>query len=95
MRWVVKRVANIPEHFNFGDAKQIDVEELVILLQRMYTDLAQAVNSKPDLVQRVVDGQSGDTFLSQGTININLMTDKVEMLTNHTTSSTVTWTKLS
>lgn len=88
-------MASIPSHFNFGDPKQIDLEELVIRLQRMYIDVAQAVNSKPDLVQRTTDGQAGDTFLSQGTLNINLSTNKVEMLTNHPTVSTVTWTQLS
>lgn len=71
------------------------MEELLLLLDRMYIDLASAVNSKPDLVQREVDGQVTDTFLDQGTININLLTDKVEMLTNHIDQTTVTWTTLS
>lgn len=88
-------MANIPDHFNFGDPKTMDLEQLVIRLQRMYTDLALAVNSKPDLVQRESNGDPADTFLAQGTININLLTNNVEMLTNHPTISTVTWTKLS
>jgi hypothetical protein len=88
-------VARIPETFNFGDTDGLTIEELVIKFQRMYTDLAEAINSKPDLVQRDVDGQTGDTFLAQGTININLSTDKVEMLTNHIDPTTVTWTQLS
>ena len=71
------------------------MEELVEKLQRMYTDLATAINQKPDLVQRTTDGLTTDTFLSQGTININLTTDKVEMLTNHPTQTSVTWTTLS
>lgn len=71
------------------------VEELMVVLERMYTDLAQAINSKPDLYQRQTDGQTSDTFLAQGSININLSTNKVEMLTNHPTNTTVTWTKLS
>jgi hypothetical protein len=58
-------------------------------------DLAEAVNSKPDLYQRNTDGQVSDTFLAQGSININLSTNKVEMLTNHPTQTTVTWTQLS
>lgn len=88
-------MARIPETFNFGDAVGLTTEELTIKLQRMYTDLAEAVNSKPDLVQRTIDGQTTDTFLAQGTININLNTDKVEMLTNHVNPTTVTWTQLS
>jgi len=88
-------VARLPEYFNIGDQGDLDVEKLMDVLQRMYTDLAVALNSKPDLVQRTVDGQVNDTFLAQGTININLSTNKVQMLTNHPTQATVTWTTLS
>lgn len=88
-------MARIPDTFNFGDTDGMTMEELVVKLQRMYMDLAEACNSKPDLYQREVDGQAGDTFLAQGSININLLTDKVEMLTNHTSPTTVTWTTLS
>jgi len=49
-------VANLPEYFNFGDTSQMNVEELLVVLQRMYTDLASAINSKPDLTQRTVNG---------------------------------------
>jgi hypothetical protein len=85
----------IPETFNIGQTSTITPEVLLELLQRMYTDLATAINQKPDLVQRTTDGQASDFFLDQGTININLSTDKVEMLTNHPTQTTVTWTQLS
>lgn len=61
----------------------------------MYEDLATAVNGKPDLYQRTTDGQTTDTFLAQGAININLNTNKVEMLTNHSSPSVVVWTQLS
>lgn len=88
-------MARISEVFNFGDRKELDIDGLLLILERMYIDLAVAINSKPDLYQRQVDGQVGDTFLAQGSININLSTDKVEMLTNHTSSTTVTWTTLS
>lgn len=88
-------MASIPEYFNIGDKDNLDSEKLLEILQRMYTDLAVAINAKPDLVQRNVDGQTTDTFLAQGTININLLTDKVEMLTNHVNPTTVTWKQLS
>jgi hypothetical protein len=87
-------VAKIPEFFNFGNDDEMNIEDLVIKLQRMYSDLAIAINAKPDLVQRTTDGQVGDTFLPQGTININTATNKVEMITNHPTQTTVTWTLL-
>jgi hypothetical protein len=88
-------VASIPNHFNFGDTENMTIEELIVKLQRMYMDVAEAVNSKPDLYQRIVDGQTTDTFLAQGSININTATNKVEMLTNHTNPTTVVWTQLS
>lgn len=88
-------MARIPESFNFGDREKMTIEDLLVVLERMYIDLAEAINSKPDLYQRIVDGQTDDTFLSQGSININLLTDKVEMLTNHVDPTTVTWTQLS
>lgn len=88
----------ISETFNFGEFvkdEKIDTVKLLQLLDRLYTDLAVAVNTKPDIVQRKDDGQPTETFLSQGTININLTTNKVEMLTNHVSPSLVTWKQLS
>lgn len=88
-------MAKITEYFDFGDTSEITTEALMVVLQRMYTDLAIAINNKPDVIQRNTDGQASDTFLSNGDININLSTNKVEMLTNHPTQTTVTWTQLS
>lgn len=88
-------MASIPNHFNFGDTDNMELEELVTKLQRMYMDIAEAVNSKPDLYQRDIDGQTTDTFLAQGSINLNIITNKVEMLTEHVDPSTVVWTQLS
>ena len=88
-------MARIPEYFNFGDVPDMTIEDLLVVLERMYTDLATAINTKPDLYQRTEDGQVDDVFLAQGSININLNTDKVEMLTNHTSPTTVTWKQLS
>ena len=88
-------MGRLTETFNFGDTRDMTVEELVDRLSRMYTDLAVAINLKPDLYQRTTDGQIGDVGLSQGALNINLSTNKVEMLTAHTSGTTVTWTTLS
>ncbi len=87
-------MARLPNSFNFPDKDNIDMEGLLLILNRMYEDLAEAINSKPDLYQRDVDGQASDTFLAQGSININLTSDKVEMLTNHTSATTVNWITL-
>ncbi len=90
-------MARLSEFFNYGNVENLQPEDLLRLLERVYTDLAIAINQKPDIVQREVDGQISDTFLSNGTININLTTNKVEMLTNHpsATPTVVTWTTLS
>lgn len=88
-------MARIPENFNIGDRSELTIDGLLLILERMYADLAIAVNGKPDLYQRQVNGQTDDTFLAQGSININLNTNKVEMLTNHVNPTTVTWTQLS
>jgi len=88
-------VAELPESFNFGNVDDLTNERLLVILQRMYVDLATAINQKPDLVERDTDGQTTDTFLANGTININSSTNKVEILTNHPTQATVTWVQLS
>lgn len=87
-------MARISEFFDFGD-KGTTTEELIEKLERMYTNIALAVNSKPDLYQRQTDGLTSDTFLAQGSVNINLSTNKVEMLTQHVDATTVIWTTLS
>lgn len=88
-------MAKITQTFNVGDRTDLTVEELLRLMERMYTDLSEAINKKPDIYQRTTDGLSSDTFLSNGDININLNTNKVEMLTSHPTATTVTWVQLS
>jgi len=93
-------VVRIADTFEFGDPDTMDFQTLLVKLNRMYLDLAEAVNSKPDLYQRNVngvptDGDPSDTFLAQGSININTTTDKVEVLTNHVSPTVVTWTTIS
>jgi len=85
----------IPETFDFGDINNMSKEELFYNLQRMYTELAEAINRKPDVYERATDGQTTDVFLSNGDININTSTQKVEMLTEHTSTTAVVWTQLS
>ena len=93
-------MAKINETFAFGDPSEMDMESLVLQLRRMYRDLAVAVNKKPDVNFRKVagtptDGAATDTFLSDGDININLSSGKVEMVVAHTTPTNITWTQLS
>lgn len=88
-------MTRVAEYFDFGTAEGMTVEELVVKLERMYFDLASSINSKPDLYQRDTNGQTSDTFLAQGSININTTTRKVEMLTEHSSATTVVWTTLS
>jgi len=88
-------MAKIQESFDVGNRSQIDVEGLLVIIEDVYRTLAVALNKKPDIYQRSSDGQTADVFLNNGDININTSTLKVEMLTRHTSTSAVVWTKLS
>jgi len=88
-------MTKIAEYLQVGNRENISNEELLRLLETAYQDIAIQLNKKVDLIQRTVDGQVGDVFLDQGTVNINLNTNKVEMLTQHSSSTTVIWTTLS
>lgn len=88
-------MTKIPETFNFSQKENMDFELLLKELQRMYYELASALNRKPDVYQRSTDGQTTDTFLANGDMTINTTTNKVEMLTEHPTQTTVTWVTLS
>ena len=88
-------MAKINEYYSVGDRSKIDVEELLRIIEDMYKDLAIAINKKPDLYQRNKDGQTTDTNLNNGDLNINTNTQKVEMLTAHDSTSVVTWKTLS
>ena len=88
-------MAKIQEFFDVGNRSQIEVEDLLVIIEDMYRTLAVALNKKPDIYQRSSDGQTDDVFLNNGDININTSTLKVEMLTQHTSTSAVVWTKLS
>jgi hypothetical protein len=91
----VIQVAKIATSITFGDRENLDMETLLDFVEKMYVDLADAVNSKPSLVERATDGQPTEAFLPNGTLNLNTGTNKVEMLTNHTSATAVTWTLLS
>jgi len=88
-------MARLPNHFNIGNRRDLTIEDLLLIIERVYEDLAFQVNRKPDLYERSSDGLTSDVELSQGSININTGTGKVEMLTSHDTTTTVTWTTLS
>ena len=88
-------MAKILEYLNVGNREDMTVEDLLLIVEKMYVDIATALNRKPDVYQRTTDGLVTDVFLSNGDFNINVGTLKVEMLTSHPTSTTVTWTTLS
>ena len=88
-------MAKVPEYYNIGDRTNLTVERLLVILEDMYKDLSTALNKKPEVYIRTTDGLSTDTFLNDGDININSNTLKVEMLTEHDTSTSVIWTQLS
>lgn len=88
-------MAKVPEYYSVGDRSNMTVERLLVIIEDLYRDLAIALNKKPDIYQRTTDGLTTDVFLSNGDININTNTLKVEMLTEHSSTSAVVWTQLS
>lgn len=87
-------MSKLTPYFTIERSDDMTVESLLEVIDRMYSDLAEAINSKPDIYQRDVDGQTTDTFLANGTLNLNTDTNKVEILCDHVDSSTVTWKTL-
>jgi len=87
-------MAKIPEYYSVGDRGNITVERLLVILEDVYKDLAIAVNKKPDLFIRESDGLTTDIKLSEGSININSNTKKIEMLVAHQSTSAVTWKEI-
>jgi len=85
----------ISEYYEVGNREDMTLEEILRVMEAMYRDLARAINQKPDVYERTTDGQVSDVFLSNGDININSTTNKVEMLTQHLTTTTVQWTQIS
>lgn len=88
-------MAKIPDYLQIGERDDMSVEQLLLVVEQMYLDIATALNKKPDIIQRTTDGLVTDTFLSNGDLNINTTTLKVEMLVAHPTAATVTWKTLS
>lgn len=87
-------MAKLNNTYNFGDRRNIDLEELIKIVEDMYRDIADEVNKKPDVYVGTSDGDTASTFVSIGDININTSSNKVEVCTNHAGSS-VTWTTVS
>ena len=87
-------MARIPETLNVGDRENLTIDRLLIIIETLYTELAQAVNQKPDFISRTTNGQTTDTFLNLGTLNLNTSTNNVEMLVAKPTAATVTWKAL-
>jgi len=86
-------MAKLPETYNIGSNEDITVEKLLDIMMDMYSDIAIQLNKKPDLYKRTTDGQASDTLLSEGDLNLNTTTQKVEMLVDRT-ATTVTWKTL-
>ena len=88
-------MAKIPESLNIGSTVNLTNEELLNIIQDLYRELAVALNKKPDIYKRETDGLVSDVALAEGDFNINTLTNKVEMLVEHTDPTTVVWTTLS
>lgn len=87
-------MAKVPEYYEVGDRNNLTVERLLLIIEDMYKDLAVALNKKIEIYERPNDGLTTDTFLSNGDVNINTNTLKVEMLVSHNSPTSVTWSQL-
>ena len=87
-------MAKIPEEYPVGNLDGLSQGDLIRVIEDMYRTLAVAINRKPDIIQRTTAGQPGDVFYSIGDINVKTDTGGVEMLTNFTSTTAVTWTAL-
>ena len=92
-------MGRLSESFEFGADESIDAASLLEVLKKMYRVLSREINSKPAIytandagVPR--DGATTDTFASLGDITINTSTQKIEMLVEHTDSTTVVWKEI-
>lgn len=88
-------MAKVQEYYDVGSREEMTLERLLIIVEDVYKQLAVALNQKPDVFQRDSDGLTTDTFLSNGDMNINTTTLKIEMLAEHSTISAVVWKTLS
>lgn len=86
-------MSKLPESYDFNDSE--DISELKRQLSDMYKILSSAINQKPDIYERITDGLTTDTSLSNGDININSSTGKIQMLNSHPTQTSVNWIDLS
>jgi len=86
-------MAKIPETYNIGSNEDLTLEKLLDIMLDIYQEIVVQLNKKPDLYQRETDGQASDIFLSNGDLNLNTTTQKVEMLVDRT-ATTVTWKTL-
>jgi hypothetical protein len=87
-------MAKVAEVLNIGSREDLTIEDLLEIIEVLYTDLAVALNKKIELYERPTDGQSSDTLLPNGSVNINTNTNKVEILVARPTSTTVTWKEI-
>jgi len=86
-------MAKIPENLDLGNVEELTIEDLSRIISDMYKDIAVALNKKAEVYTRNTDGQASDISLGTGSININKLTQKVEILVDRT-ATTVTWKTL-
>jgi len=91
----VSQVGKLAQRLEIGRRDSLTTQDVADIIENMYAELADAINRKPDIIERETDGQADDVLLSNGSFNINSSTGKVEILTEHTSSSAVTWVQLS
>lgn len=81
----------IDSDFAWGKELYDKYPELIDTLGDMYSNLARAINKKPDIVFKQVNPASTDFRYVTGTIWVNQNTKKVYILTDKPNPSTASW----
>lgn len=88
-------MAKVRENLNLGDKENITLKDLIDIIDEAYRDLAIALNKKPDIYLRELDGDTADNFLSDGDLNVNTSTNNIEIVSSRSADgSTLFWKTL-
>ena len=63
-------MSKIPESYNFGDRSKIDPDNLLEILDDMYQILAIAINQKPSIFCRNIQGDSTDADANDSFVSV-------------------------
>lgn len=87
-------MSKLQTDYIISNKENLDIKDILDILQDMYKKIVRELNKKPDIIIKDSDGSVSDAFLSDGDININSDTEKVEILIAHDSQKTVKWKEI-